>query len=51
MGTNYTRINDWGVIQIKQIPNASNPTKVINWKGSLPCVVESGAPSYVAPGQ
>ena len=34
MGTNYTRINDWGVIQIKQIPNASNPNKVINWKGA-----------------
>ena len=34
MGTNYTRINDWGIIQIKQFPDASQINKTVNWKGS-----------------
>ena len=34
MGTNITNINDWGTIQIKQFPDASQINKTVNWNGS-----------------
>ena len=40
MGTNYTRINDWGIIQIKQFPDASQINKTVNWKGSKKLIID-----------